>query len=352
MRNFFKALILSSSVVVLLASQSLLADDVPEITATVPELAPQVPLAATLTFQSSAEVEGERLYLGNLATCRGMREICDEIYGIDLGPSPEPGRTITWHPERARTILAKEWPNSDIRIAGAKMMKITAASIPLTEERVEGALRTLFSDAFPEDGALKVAIDKVLLPPGLKLRPGDFTVEFPDLTQEHLEDPDWVIRHLSGNIRLTFQCRQPEVDITTTFSAATRLTVHALMPVTAQALDKGTEINEMNLKSEMIPLGRSGQQFASNVSQLTGRRLRRPLPSGSPILPSDVEMPRLVRRGQMVTLKVDGSGVAVSGPVKAMADGVTGQVIEAQYPATKKRMRVRVIDSNTVQHVF
>lgn len=317
------------------------------------ELAPQVPLAATLTFRSSTEIDGERLYLGNLAECQGMREICDEIYGVDLGPSPEPGRTVTWHPEKSRSILNKEWPNADIRLAGAKVIKITASAITLTDDRVESALVRVLSEAFGEDSALKVSVDKVLLPPGLKLRPADYVIDFPELTDEHLQSPDWVIRRLSGNIRLTFVARQVDGDqLRAVFSTATHLTVHALLPVLAKSLDKGAEISEENLSSEMVALGRGGSMYVSHRNELIGHRLRRPMPGGTPLLPSDVELPRLVRRGQMVQLKVDGSGVAVSGAVKVMADGVTGQVIEAQYPSTKKKMRVRVIDANTVQHVF
>jgi len=322
-------------------------------TATQAEMAPQVPLAATLSFKPNAEVEGERLYLGSLADCQGMREICSEVYGIDLGPSPEPGRTVTWHPDKIKGILSKEWPNADIRIAGAKVTKITATSIPLTEDKVEAALRSLLDDQFTEDSLLKVTVDKVMLPPGLRLRPGEYIIEFPDLTREHLEAPDWVIKRLSGNIRLTFVCRQLGGDESrTVLSASVHLSVQALTPVLSKPLAKGDELTESNLTSEMITLGRTGTHFVSHFDEIKGRRLRRPLPAGSPILPSDIELPRLVHRGQMVRLKVDGDNVAISGSVKLMADGVTGQVIDAQYPATKKKMRVRVIDANTVQHVF
>jgi len=329
------------------------AELVPSLPTPAAELAPQVPLAATLTFRPNAEVDGDRLYLGGVADCHGMAEICDEIYAVDLGPSPEPGRTITWHPEKARALLGKEWPAADIRLAGAKVIKITAASIPLTEDKVEGALKSLLSDAFSEDSALKVTIDRMLLPPGLKLRPGDYVIEFPDLTAEHLQSADWVIKRLGGNVRLTFVARQVDGDqLRAVFSVSAHMTVHALLPVLGESLDKGAEITDANLGSDMVALGRSGSMYVSHRDELIGRRLRRPMQSGSPLLSSDIELPRLVRRGQMVQLKVDGSGVAVSGSVKLMADGVPGQVIEAQYPATKKRMRVRVIDANTVQHVF
>ena len=328
-------------------------DSVEPFPAAAAEMAPQVPLAATLTFRSSAEVDGERLYLGSLAECQGMREICDEVYAVDLGPSPEAGRTVSWHSEKTRSLLSKEWPKADIRLAGAKVTKVTAASIALTDDKVESALTSALNDAFGEESALKVTVDRIMLPPGLKLRPGDYVIEFPELTEEHLQAPDWVIRRLSGNIRLTFVARQVDGDqLRAVFSASAHLTVHALLPVLAKSLDKGAEITEANLSSDMVALSRGGSMHVTHRDELIGRRLRRPMQGGSPLLPSDVELPRLVRRGQMVQLKVDGTGVAVSGSVKAMADGVTGQVIEAQYPATKKRMRVRVIDSNTVKHVF
>ena len=317
------------------------------------EMAPQVSMAATLNFHNTVDVDSDRLFLGKLATCSGIHQVCDEIYGIDVGPSPEAGRTVAWHPDKVRAIVKKEWPNADIRIAGAKVVKITATAVALTEERVESVLKGILSEAFAEDDALSATVDRVMLPPGLKLRPGDYALEFSELSKEHLEDPDWVIRNLSGNVRLKFNCRPQDDDgAVTSYSVATHITVNALIPVTAKALAKGAEITPEDIKSEMRPITRGGHQFVATTSELIQYRLRRPLPSGTPLLASDVELPRLVHRGQMVTLMMNEGDVAVSGSVKVMAYGITGQVIEAQFPATKKKMRVRVIDAHTVQHVF
>jgi flagella basal body P-ring formation protein FlgA len=329
------------------------AEEAPQLIAPDLEMAPQVSMAATLRFHSVVDVDGDRLFLGKLATCTGIHQVCDEVYGIDVGPSPEAGRTVAWHPDRVRAILKKEWPNADIRLAGAKVVKVTASSVPLTEERVESVLKGLLSEAYAEDDALSAIVDRVMLPPGLKLRPGEYAIEFPELSKEHLEDPDWVIRNLSGNVRLKFNCRPQDDDgAVTSYSAATHITVSALIPVTAKALAKGVNITPEDIKTEMRPITRGGHQFVASTSDLIQHRLRRPLPSGTPLLASDVELPRLVHRGQMVTLMMNEGDVAVSGSVKVMADGITGQVIEAQFPATKKKMRVRVIDAHTVQHVF
>ena len=317
------------------------------------DVAPQVPLAATLTFLSSVEVDGDHLFLGKVATCSGSSQICDEAYGIDIGQSPEPGRSISWHPEKARAILAKEWPNADIRIAGAKVVKISASFLPLTEERVEGALKTVLASSFTEDEALTVALDRIMLMPGLKLRPGEYRIEFPELNSYHLDDPDWVIRNLSGNQRLTFHCYQQDGDgFVATFTLSAHFTVKALLPVAAHDLAKGSDITAQDLKSDYVPIGRSGKHYVSQDAHLIGKRLKHPLAAGAPLMESDVEYPRLLKRGQMVTLMVNEGDIAVSGPVKVLADGIPGQIIEAQYPSTKKKMRVQVIDANTVKHVF
>jgi flagella basal body P-ring formation protein FlgA len=316
-------------------------------------VAPQVPLAATLSFLPSIDIDTERLFLGKVAVCSGTAQICDEAYAIDLGPSPEPGRTTVWHPERARAVLAKEWPGADIRLTGAKAVKITANAVPLSEERVATALKSILSEAYGEGDDFTVRLDRLTLAIGFKLRPGEFKIEFPELTPEHLQSSDWVLRNLSGTQRLSFNCRPSDSDESAaSFSVSAHFTVLADLPVTSHPLSKGRDLSSDDLMTAAVPITRSGFNYAKNDADLLNHRLRRPLAAGVPILASDVELPRLVKRGQMVTLQVSGGEVAVTGQVKVLSDGMVGQVIEAQYPATKKKLRVRVIDSNKVEYVL
>jgi flagella basal body P-ring formation protein FlgA len=80
--------------------------------------------------------------------------------------------------------------------------------------------------------------------------------------------------------------------------------------------------------------------------------LRHAVAAAAPLLMTDVEMPRLLKRGQMATLQLHNRGLNVSSQVRILADASAGQQVEAVYPGTKKKLRVQAIDSHNVQLAF
>jgi flagella basal body P-ring formation protein FlgA len=72
----------------------------------------------------------------------------------------------------------------------------------------------------------------------------------------------------------------------------------------------------------------------------------------APLTSQMLEVPKVVRRGQLVHLVMHAKGLDVSSQVVAQSDAGYGQQIDALYPTTKKRLRVKVIDSGTVEYLF
>jgi flagella basal body P-ring formation protein FlgA len=136
-----------------------------------------------------------------------------------------------------------------------------------------------------------------------------------------------------------------------TVTAHAVLALEALLPVAARDLAKGDVIGEDDLTDGWVPLARTAVKLADTDETLAGRRLRRAVAAGQPIALSQVEAPVVVRRGQLVQLEMSDNGLAVTGQVKALGNGGYGQEIDAVYPATKKKLRVRVVDAGTVQYL-
>ncbi len=315
-------------------------------------MAPQVKVTATFTFKPLVEATTARLTLGEMAECHGMGQICDEAYGVDFGPSPEPGKSVTLSQGKLDVMLAKEWPDANVSAAGPHSVKIVSSFSELAEAEVLGALTTALDQQFSGSEEFKPEIEKLAINKNTKLRPAAYTIEFPSLKGDLLANPDWVTKSLSGSQRMTALCVFEDGLPPKEFSVQVTFNLKQKLPVAVRALDKGAIIKAEDLADEWTPVAGGAHKFAHRSEDLVGLRLKRPAGSFRPIEATQVEVPKIIKRGQLLKLVMKGKGLDVSGQVIAQSEAGYGQTIDAIYPATKKRLRVRVVDSATVEYVF
>lgn len=320
------------------------------------QVAPQVPEAATLVLAQTYEADEDRVFLGQVASCGGSTRLCEEAYGIDLGASPAPGKTATFAVEKLRQLLAKEWPEAKVTVEATKPLKIVSRGQAIDEEMLLGALRDRLVDGLVVTDTFAVEVGKLQVPVGLVVRPGDYRLEFPDLTDEALASEDWVRRHLVGNQRLEVVCvplDAPErASPAASFTVGATLTLKERLPVALRNLARGDMLRAEDLEDRMVERGRGMQKVVTEVKYLAGRRVTRGIGVGDPIPVGAVEVADVVKRGQLVRLEMRGRGVEVSGRVQVLAGAGYGEAVDAVYPATKKKIRVRVVDGDTVEYLF
>ena len=68
-----------------------------------------------------------------------------------------------------------------------------------------------------------------------------------------------------------------------------------------------------------------------------------------PIVKSDVRKPTLVRRGDLLDLRVVGAGIVVTTSAKALGDGPLDGLIEVETMRPRKRKIARVVASGVVE---
>lgn len=107
--------------------------------------------------------------------------------------------------------------------------------------------------------------------------------------------------------------------------------------VTVRPLAKGEALQPGDVRIMETEVSKLGQGYLQSPEELQGMVARRPIPAGTVVSPSQVLSPRLVRRGDRVTL------VAMQGPIQvemlgeAVSDGARGE-----------RVRVRALNSGKV----
>ena len=323
--------------------------------------APQVARPATFTFKAQAEIAGDRVLLKDVATCAGLDVVCAEAAGVDLGQAPPPGKTVHLTREHLVDLLTHEWDATAIEVVAPTGLKIAAAAIEVATDEIESELRRVLLQAFPDESPksataaaakFRVELGKVQVTGKHRLRPGEHRIEFPALSGIGARHEDWLLKNVHGAQRL--EVRYVPVDAPEAFEAyqvTATFVVKKNVPVAAQSMNAGAIVRDEDLDTAWVEIGRGGQKICADRAEAVGRRLKRPAPIGAPLTPAQLEIPMIVHRGQTLKLTMTSGGLTVTGHVKSMGEGSYGQVIEAFYPTTKKRLKVRIVDASTVEYL-
>jgi flagella basal body P-ring formation protein FlgA len=139
---------------------------------------------------------------------------------------------------------------------------------------------------------------------------------------------------LSGTTSVGVRC--PDAAAWTIYVPAKIDVFHKAL-VTTRALAKGAHLQPGDVRIVETEVSELNQGYLQSVDEIQGLAARRPLPAGTVLSPSQVISPRLVRRGDRVTL------VNMTGPIQVEMIG------EAVSDAARgERIRVRALNSGKV----
>ncbi len=114
------------------------------------------------------------------------------------------------------------------------------------------------------------------------------------------------------------------------------------VPVPALRLAAGTRLTPALLEEAWLPVAALGPGIALDADQLIGFETRRALAPGRPIRLVDLRTPRLVRRGELVTVVYRRPGLELALAARALEDGDLGRLVRFTNPESGATFRARV----------
>ncbi len=121
------------------------------------------------------------------------------------------------------------------------------------------------------------------------------------------------------------------------------------VPVPRQALARGTILTAELLEEAWLPVSRLREDTVLSGEDLIGRELRRSLRRGQPVRRGQVRWPRLVERGDVVTLVFDRPGLLLTALGRALEAGSRGQIIRLVNLDSERPLRGRVTGPRRVE---
>ncbi len=114
------------------------------------------------------------------------------------------------------------------------------------------------------------------------------------------------------------------------------------VPVPVVRLPAGTRLTPALLEETWFPATALGPGIAREPDRLLGLETRRALAPGRPIRLVDLRAPRLVRRGELVTVVYRRPGLELTLAARALEDGDLGALVRLANPESGATFRARV----------
>ncbi len=113
--------------------------------------------------------------------------------------------------------------------------------------------------------------------------------------------------------------------------------------VFSEHLSKGKLIQESDLKIDLVDISDIRESYYKEITPVIGKELKRNIKSGDIVRDALLDMPQVIKRGQIVNLMATSSVISVETTGTALSDGRIGEIIRV------KNNRSDRIVSGTVQ---
>ncbi len=136
-----------------------------------------------------------------------------------------------------------------------------------------------------------------------------------------------------GRTTIGVRCTSPRPW---TIYVSARINSYADVYTTARSLGRGERIREADLRLVEANTGNLSQGYYTDLEQLLGMEMRRPSRPGEVLTPSMVAAPRLVTRGQTVTVLAEAGAARITMQGTALEDGTLGERIRVRNPRSDR----------------
>jgi flagellar basal body P-ring formation protein FlgA len=127
-----------------------------------------------------------------------------------------------------------------------------------------------------------------------------------------------------------------------------RLIYRIEVPVLARPVAQGTPIAAEDLDLVKLPRDGIAQDVATDRVQLIGKSPRRSLRAGDPVHLSDVQLPILVHKGDLVIIVLETATLRLTGQGQALEDGALGKSIRVSNTKSSRVIDTTIVAAGTV----
>lgn len=296
----------------------------------------------TIRLIEKVELNAARIVLGDIARIDGAdRQYIQRLQQVDIGKSPLPSRSRLIEPDYIRLRLKQNGFNlENLELQSASGVEITRSYIEIDRQKIEKIVSHYLRNTVLKDNDT-AQIKQLRVPQRIILPKGHITYQVvaPRNTNYLGKFPLAVHFNVDGQFQKKI------------WTAAT-IEMFVEVVVTAKTLRKHMTITEEDIELQQMDLAHLPSDVITDPQAVLGKRARSTI-SAKTVLRNDlIELPPLVKRGDIVVIVAESEGLRITALGKAKRKGRLGERIPVENFDSKKILNAQVLDSRTVRIEF
>lgn len=293
--------------------------------ALVPALASAAPVVVRL--MPEALVHGDDIVLSDVAEIEGAGPVAESLRALRLAPAPTAGVTLPLGADTIRARLATQ--PARVQLTGPARVMVTRASQTVRGaalvEAVRSAARARLDAA--ELRGEPAALVPIARPEDVRVPTGDVTVE----ARMHESAPGAPTLAATVTVRVNGRERHQAV---LTFQLTRLLTVL----VATRPLEARRTLAADDFRRDRRPAGEVPPDALTDLGDPADLELLRPVQAGEVITPRVIRRRIAVKRGELVTLLLEGDGFRITTQGQASEDAHRGEAVRVVNVTSKREV--------------
>ncbi|MFZ0135356.1 MAG: flagellar basal body P-ring formation chaperone FlgA [Desulfobacterales bacterium] len=296
----------------------------------------------SILLRSEAKALGAEILLADVAevacTDPDLRQRLEQLV---IGKAPLAGQSRRISADYVRLRLRQlDSGAAPLLLAGAEQVEVTRPGAEISEEQIRQIV-TEYIQTSGIWGAAEVRIAELNISGDRTLPEGRATYRV--LPPRHMRSLVTVPLSVVFDVEGRFQ---------KTIRATARIEALAPVVVAARPIGRLKPIESDDLRMEKMNIAELPADVLTDEEELIGMRARRNIDAGDILRPDLMEMPPLVKRGDMVMIVAEFEGIKVTATGEVKSDGLRGERVKVVNLDSNKRFFARVVDKKTVMVDF
>jgi flagella basal body P-ring formation protein FlgA len=296
----------------------------------------------TVRVRDKVEIDNNEVLLGQIALIEGGDiQLIQQLKGIVLGRAPLPGKSHNYDQHHLKMRLKQHHINlSAIHLEVPRRVEILRSYVEIDRQEIRKIVSDFIIQNSPQEDKT-VRIKEIRVPQSVFLSKGRITYKVSAPRSWELKGKCSIAIEFSVNGH-----SQKRVWATAIVE------VMGPVVVTRRPLGRYKPITEDDVALQTMDLADLPSNVVTDLEAVLGQRTKRALGAQIPLRADVIELPPLVKRGDLVVIIAESKGLKITARGQVKKKGRRGERIPVVNVDSKKVLYARVIDANTVKVDF
>jgi flagella basal body P-ring formation protein FlgA len=296
----------------------------------------------TIRVRDRVEIDGDEVLLGQIAEIQGSDpQVTRHLENILIGKAPLPGKSRQYDDGLLKMRLRQYHIDlSAVILEAPELVEVSRSCIKIPKQKIEEMVSGFLLQNIPRENK-NMRIKEIRVPEEVVLSKGQVSYKVTVADNQPLR----------GKCSIAVEFSVNGSDQKKIWAIAT-IEVLGPVVVTRKPLGRYQPIDEDDIELKTMDLSDLPDDVITDPEVILGKRTTRAIGAQVPLRADTVELPPLVKRGDLVVIIAESRGLKITTRGQVKKKGRLGEQIPVINLDSKKVLYARVIDANTVKVDF